>query len=118
MDLASDFSDEFIKNRLVQRFDLDDTNVLRNNELNAQFSEFIVHVYSLYYFHKQHPNREDFDLHVLKSSYTLDSMPLDFLTDTEMKECQLIANQIALFIFVNFGFEGVNKIPNKQLILV
>ena len=117
MDLASDFSDEFIKNRLVQRFDLDDTNVLRNNELNAQFSEFIVHVYSLYYFHKQHPNREDFDLHVLKSSYTLDSMPLDFLTDTEMKECQLIANQIALFIFVNFGFEGVNKIPNKLALI-
>lgn len=116
IEYATNYQTVINKNRQGNTISLSDTNILINSsELEPNYSEFLVHVYSLYHYHQSKNTSALFDMAVLKSNYSLDQ--ITGLTHTIIKDCQDIANKVAAFIFLNFGFDGINKIPNKLALI-
>ena len=118
IDLASSFTFGMAQNNLVKLFGIDDSNILnKNNELENTFSEYLVTIYSLYHYHINKPNENDFEMSVIKSNYALDLIPLSFISNQTIEICTNILCEIAVFITVNLGFSGLNVLPNKLAII-
>ena len=116
IDFASNYSTIINKDRLGRIINLSDVNVLINSsELEPNYGEFLVHVFSLYHYHQLSPNTIKFDDAVLKSKYSLDQVTN--ITGQIISNCQDVANKIAAFIYLNFGFKGIDKIPNKLALI-
>jgi hypothetical protein len=113
---VSNYSVKINKNREICEIFLRDTTVF-NKELDSQFSEFLVHVFSMYHFKVEHPYDEIFDLSVLKSRYSLDKISNDFLNKKVIEKVLDIASRVVAVNYLCFGFKGVDKIPNKLALI-
>lgn len=94
------------------KIEFSDLTLMENADIDSNFAELLVHVFSLYHFYHKTGSRKP-EISVLKANYFLDQIPVDYFDKQKIELCVKTACDVCALSYVHFGFSGVNKIPNK-----
>lgn len=83
-----------------------------SKERNSAFNGLFTQVVSVFHYLKSNPSTNELRIDVLKSNYFFDKIKVDDLDKQDFELCARILLNTLSFVWLNFGFKGLEKLPN------